>query len=138
MARENKDFIALMNQLDIVRDHKAVFLGRYETPMFLAENTDIVVSHQLENPLNYLYLEVCWQGYALVHNAHPHHIDSDIVYRGVEHFDDLITGRRSQLVGRHCRRTNAQQLILLGTQHHAGLKAIQLHCLQLANQGVQT
>ena len=70
MARENKDFIALMNQLDIVRDHKAVFLGRYETPMFLAQNTDIVVSHQLENPLNYLYLEVCWQGYALVHNAH--------------------------------------------------------------------
>ncbi|QNK72229.1 DUF2827 domain-containing protein [Variovorax sp. PAMC28562] len=70
MARENKDFIALMNQLDIVRDHKAVFLGRYETPMFLAEKTDIVVSHQLENPLNYLYLEACWQGYALVHNAH--------------------------------------------------------------------
>ncbi|WP_275426077.1 MULTISPECIES: DUF2827 family protein [Paraburkholderia] len=26
-------------------------------------------AHQLENPLNYFYLEVCWQGYALVHNA---------------------------------------------------------------------
>ncbi|CAN5842223.1 DUF2827 domain-containing protein [soil metagenome] len=70
IAKENPDFIALMNQLDIVREHKAVFLGRHETPRFLAENTDIVVSHQLENPLNYLYLEVCWQGYALVHNAH--------------------------------------------------------------------
>ena len=70
LARENQDFIALMNQLDIVREHKAVFLGRYDTPMFLAENTDIVVSHQLENPLNYLYLEVCWQGFALIHNAH--------------------------------------------------------------------
>ena len=59
-----------MNQLDIVRAHKAVFLGRFDTPQFLAEKTDIVVSHQWENPLNYLYLEVCWQGYALVHNAH--------------------------------------------------------------------
>jgi len=28
-----------------------------------------VISHQLENPLNYFYLEVCWQGYPLIHNA---------------------------------------------------------------------
>jgi hypothetical protein len=69
IAKESVDFIALMNQLDIVRDHKAVFLGRHETPVFLAENTDIVISHQLENPLNYFYLEVCWQGYPLIHNA---------------------------------------------------------------------
>ena len=70
IARDSLEFISLMNQLDIVREHKAVFLGRYETPVFLAQSTDIVVSHQLENPLNYFYLEVCWQGYALVHNAH--------------------------------------------------------------------
>ena len=70
IARDSPEFISLMNQLDIVRDHKAVFLGRHETPVFLAENTDIVISHQLDNPLNYFYLEVCWQGYALVHNAH--------------------------------------------------------------------
>jgi len=70
IARDSLEFISLMNQLDIVRNHKAVFLGRHETPAFLAQNTDIVVSHQLENPLNYFYLEVCWQGYALVHNAH--------------------------------------------------------------------
>lgn len=70
IATNSFEFIALMNQLDIVREHKAVFLGRHETPNFLANNTDIVVSHQLENPLNYFYLEVCWQGYALVHNAH--------------------------------------------------------------------
>lgn len=69
IAKESMEFITLMNQLDIVRDHKAVFLGRHETPRFLAENTDIVLSHQLENPLNYFYLECCWQGFPLVHNA---------------------------------------------------------------------
>ncbi|SAK96456.1 hypothetical protein AWB79_07340 [Caballeronia hypogeia] len=69
LAINCKEFIALMNQLDIVRQHKAVFLGRFDTPTFLAEKTDIVVSHQWENPLNYFYLEVCWQGYPLVHNA---------------------------------------------------------------------
>jgi hypothetical protein len=70
IATESGEFISLMNQLDIVRNHKAVFLGRHETPRFLAENTDIVISHQMDNPLNYFYLEVCWQGYPLVHNAH--------------------------------------------------------------------
>jgi hypothetical protein len=69
IAKESLEFITLLNQLDIVRNHKAVFLGRYDTPTFLAENVDIVISHQMENPLNYFYLEVCWQGYPLVHNA---------------------------------------------------------------------
>jgi len=69
IALHSPEFISLMNHLDIVRQHKACFLGRHETPSFLAEYADIVISHQLENPLNYFYLEVCWQGYPLIHNA---------------------------------------------------------------------
>ena len=77
IATESAEFISLMHHLDLVREHKAVFLGRHDTPTFLAENTDVVISHQLENPLNYFYLEVCWQGYPLVHNAH---LVSDLGY----------------------------------------------------------
>ncbi|MDF7675209.1 DUF2827 domain-containing protein [Neisseriaceae bacterium ESL0693] len=69
LAKECSDFIALMNQLDIVKDNKAVFTGRHETPTFLANHTDAIISHQWENPLNYFYLETCWQGYPLIHNA---------------------------------------------------------------------
>ncbi|KVD59172.1 hypothetical protein WI87_13970 [Burkholderia ubonensis] len=69
LAKESAEFIGLMNQLDIVRTRRAIFVGRYDTPAFLADCTDVVISHQLENPLNYLYLEVCWQGYPFVHNA---------------------------------------------------------------------
>jgi hypothetical protein len=69
LAKQSSEFIALMHQLDLVRQHKATFVGRYDTPHFLADFTDVVVSHQWENPLNYIYLEVCWQGYPLVHNA---------------------------------------------------------------------
>jgi hypothetical protein len=89
IARESLEFISLMNQLDIVRDRKAVFLGRHETPVFLAESTDIVISHQLENPLNYFYLEVCWQGYPLVHNAH---LCADLGY--YYHGNDVDEGAR--------------------------------------------
>ena len=70
LARESKEFVAVMSQLDIVRQHKASFVGRFETPQFLSEFTDAVISHQWENPLNYFYFDVCWQGYPLVHNAH--------------------------------------------------------------------
>ncbi|AIY39601.1 hypothetical protein LT85_0441 [Collimonas arenae] len=70
LAHESKEFVAVMNRLDIVRQHKAVFLGRYDTPQFLSQMTDVVISHQIENALNYFYFDVCWQGYPLVHNAY--------------------------------------------------------------------
>jgi hypothetical protein len=70
LATEVPEFIGLMTLLDIVKAGKASFIGNLQTPQVLAELTDIVISHQWGLPLNYLYLEVCWQGYALVHNAH--------------------------------------------------------------------
>ncbi|WP_293043063.1 DUF2827 domain-containing protein [Paraburkholderia sp.] len=69
LAKSSPEFVMLMNYLEIVRAGKASFVGRFDTPDFLAELTDVVVSHQWENPLNYFYLEVCWQGYPLIHNA---------------------------------------------------------------------
>ena len=69
LAHDSPEFVMLMNYLDIVRAGKASFVGRFDTPLFLAELTDIVVSHQWSNPLNYFYFDVCWQGYPLVHNA---------------------------------------------------------------------
>lgn len=69
LATKSAEFIALMQQLDLVKQHKVSFVGRHDTPQFLGEHTDAMVSHQWDNPLNYMYLEVCWQGYPLVHNA---------------------------------------------------------------------
>lgn len=67
--RDNAEFLGVVGHLDLVRQHRAFFEGRFITPWFLAHHTDVVVSHQWENPLNYAYLECCWQGYPLVHNA---------------------------------------------------------------------
>jgi hypothetical protein len=98
IATQSPEFIALMNQLDIVRQHKAVFLGRYDTPSFLAEHTDIVISHQLENPLNYFYLEVCWQGFPLIHNAH---LCPDLGYFYPENRADLGAELVLEAIRRH-------------------------------------
>lgn len=69
MALDGNEFTKLMQRLDIVQASKASFIGRVVTPHFLAHHTDVVISHQWGLPLNYFYLECCWQGYPLVHNA---------------------------------------------------------------------
>jgi hypothetical protein len=55
--------------LDIARDRLLSFEARYSLPMFLARYTDVVVSHQWENGLNYLYYDVLYGDYPLVHNS---------------------------------------------------------------------
>lgn len=70
LARHCPEFIGIARYLDIVRNHKASFVGHFETPRFLSEHTDIVVSHQWGLALNYFYFDVCWNGYPFVHNAH--------------------------------------------------------------------
>ncbi|AXE96235.1 DUF2827 domain-containing protein [Paraburkholderia terricola] len=70
LARNSPEFIGIAQHLDLVRDGKVSFVGRHDTPQFLSEHTDIVVSHQWGLALNYFYFDACWNGYALMHNAH--------------------------------------------------------------------
>lgn len=66
---ENHEFNGHVKYLDIFKDKKIYMEARYNTPYFLADHTDIVLSHQWENPLNYSYLDALYFGYPLVHNA---------------------------------------------------------------------
>ncbi|WP_215782557.1 DUF2827 family protein [Paludibacterium sp. B53371] len=62
-------FRDLTAALSVCRDKVASFEARYRIPMFLGRYTDVVVSHQWENGLNYLYYDVLYGGYPLVHNS---------------------------------------------------------------------
>lgn len=68
---KNKYYQEMIKHFDIVNlpNPKIKFIGRYPVSTFLASETDIVVSHQWENPLNYAYLDALYYGYPLVHNA---------------------------------------------------------------------
>ncbi|MFD0881782.1 DUF2827 family protein [Variovorax dokdonensis] len=107
-----------------------MFLGRHATPEFLAERTDIVLSHQIENPLNYFYLDVCWQGYPLVHNASlcadlGYYYEANQVAQGASHVQEILDAfdaqstayraRQRQLIGRYL--PDASQLVAV----YAGL-----------------
>ncbi len=133
LARESKEFIAVMNHLNIVRQHKAVFLGRFDTPQFLSEMTDVVISHQMENALNYFYFDVCWQGYPLVHNAHMcndlgYYYEGNNVQDGCKRLLEVLAthddswqdylARQRQVLGRYlpgCAQVTAEYERLLAT-----------------------
>ena len=68
---KNNYFKEMLKYLDLVKsqNNRIKFLGRYPVATFLAEETDVVLSHQWANPLNYSYLDALYFKYPLVHNA---------------------------------------------------------------------
>lgn len=60
----------IVSSLDLFKDKKISVEGRYNSLYFMSSHSDICVSHQWENPLNYLYLDLAWFGWPVVHNAH--------------------------------------------------------------------
>jgi len=67
---KNHEFNGHIKYLDIFKEKKFFAESRFNMPYFLADHTDIVLSHQWENPLNYAYLDALYFGYPLIHNAH--------------------------------------------------------------------
>jgi hypothetical protein len=67
--KEHSTFLHFANNLEIVRQHKASFEPRVDLPGFLSRDADVVVSHHWENAQNYLYYDVLYGGYPLVHNS---------------------------------------------------------------------
>lgn len=56
--------------LDILKDKKFTCEKRYNSINFMTNYAYIAISHQWENPLNYLYLDLAWLGWPILHNAH--------------------------------------------------------------------
>lgn len=101
--RKNQEFISLMRHLDIVKNNKATFEDRYPMAWFLSEYTDVVISHQWENALNYAYLDAIYMGYPLVHNAHlckdcGYYYDGFDVENGAEQLLYAITQHDANLI----------------------------------------
>nr|WP_041490343.1 DUF2827 domain-containing protein [Burkholderia ambifaria] len=62
-------FVHFAKSLDLVREHKASFEPRIDLPGFMAHYGDAVVSHHWQNAQNYLYYDVLYGDYPLIHNS---------------------------------------------------------------------
>jgi len=63
-------FNKILAPLDLIKDKKCSIETRYNTLYFMRNHSDIAVSHQWGNPLNYLYFDLAWTGWPIVHNAY--------------------------------------------------------------------
>ena len=70
-------FNEFVKSMDLKQKGLVSIENRYNTLDFMTKYADIVVSHQWENPLNYLYLDLAWMGWPVLHNAH---LCSDVGY----------------------------------------------------------
>lgn len=85
----NKEFLSIIGDLDLYQDKKIFSEKRYQTSYILTQFIDVVISHQLLNPLNYLYLDIAYMGYPILHNA-PLCKDLGYYYEG----SDTIEGSK--------------------------------------------
>lgn len=68
--KEHLTFNHFAHVLDLTRDGRATYEPRITVPECLSRfGVDVVVSHQWENDQNYLYYDVLYGGYPLVHNS---------------------------------------------------------------------
>ncbi len=66
---KKRDFLKFVSDLRIHRANKLFFENRYSISWLLSNHTDIVLSHQRDCELNYLYFDAAWLGYPVVHNS---------------------------------------------------------------------
>jgi hypothetical protein len=67
---KNNYFKRMLIKLDLVKpEAKIKFIPRYPVTTLLSSESDIVLSHQWTNPLNYAYLDSLYFNFPLVHNA---------------------------------------------------------------------
>ncbi|AOK32112.1 MULTISPECIES: DUF2827 domain-containing protein [Burkholderia] len=67
--KEHATFVKFATNLDIVAHGLTTFEGRFAVYEFMAAYGDAVVSHTWENAQNYLYYELLYGGYPLIHNS---------------------------------------------------------------------
>ena len=71
MGRLNlKQVNRIVKSLDLTKQKRISIEARYNSLFFISKYADLAVSWQMENPLNYLYLDLAWMGWPIIHNAH--------------------------------------------------------------------
>ena len=61
--------MGIVKSFDLFKDKKISAESRYQTAFILTQHLDVLVCHQVLNPLNYLYLDAAFLGYPVLHNA---------------------------------------------------------------------
>lgn len=67
--KKKPDMVTFVKEMDAYLAKKMFFESRYPMVWTLQKHTDIVLSHQNQCELNYVYLDASWLGYPVIHNS---------------------------------------------------------------------
>lgn len=67
--KDNETFKSLITGTELLKRKLLTAEHRVQTHRMLNNYVDLVLSWQWENNLNYLYFDICWLGWPLIHNA---------------------------------------------------------------------
>ncbi len=69
LIKESKPYINFIQSTDVYKAGILTVESRFQTGKVLTEHADFVLSWQWENNLNYLWFDVAWMGYPIIHNG---------------------------------------------------------------------
>jgi hypothetical protein len=78
--------MGIIRTFDLFKDKKITSESRYQTAFILTQHIDVLICHQILNPLNYIYLDAAYMGYPVLHNA-PMCKDLGYYYEGSDTVD---------------------------------------------------
>jgi len=67
--KDRPRLLQILSDMQLFKDKKITAESRHPTLNIINNHADLVLSWQWENNLNYLYLDVAWMGWPIVHNA---------------------------------------------------------------------
>lgn len=107
------NFCKLVDCLDLGIDNKITIESRHRSLYIMSNYADIAVSHTWENYLNYLYFDIAWMGWPIVHNGklckdvgyyydefnyeEGGHILKNVILHHDENADEYVVRNRSYL-----------------------------------------
>jgi len=69
LIKESKPYINFIQSTDVYKNKILTVESRFQTGQVLTKHADFVLSWQWENNLNYLWFDVAWMGWPIVHNG---------------------------------------------------------------------
>lgn len=107
-VKANHEFMSIVRTFDIFKDKKMSAESRYQTAFILTQYFDVVISHQVLNPLNYLYLDAAFLGYPVLHNASlckdlGYYYENGDTKQGAKMLDYILTEHDNNLQEYHER-----------------------------------
>jgi hypothetical protein len=112
--KTNHEFMAIVKTFDLYKDKRVSGEARYQTAFILTQHLDVLVCHQVLNPLNYLYMDAAFLGYPVLHNAPlckdlGYYYEGSDTVGGAKQLDYILSEHDNNLIEYHERNDKVLQ-----------------------------